>query len=48
MIRPAILLVESDSQTRTLMRERIASIAPPEFEVVGAGSAEEKIGRAHV
>jgi putative nucleotidyltransferase with HDIG domain len=40
----AILLVESDSTIRALVRERIASVAPPDLEVLAAGSAEEGLG----
>ena len=44
MSRPAILLVESDDATRALVRERIATVSPPDIEIVAAGSAEEALG----
>ena len=44
MSRPAILLVESSADQRALLRERIIAVAPPDLEVLAAGSAEEALG----
>ncbi|HEU4402319.1 MAG TPA: HD domain-containing phosphohydrolase, partial [Candidatus Polarisedimenticolia bacterium] len=44
MSRPALILVEPDSATRGLLRERIAAVTPPEIEVLAASSAEEALG----
>jgi putative nucleotidyltransferase with HDIG domain len=39
-----MLLVDPDSSSRGLLRERIAAVCPPEIEVFAAGSAEEGLG----
>src|SRR5881628_1038514 len=44
MSRPAMVVVDHDSSSLALLRERIAAVCPPEIEVVGAATAEEALG----
>jgi putative nucleotidyltransferase with HDIG domain len=42
--RPVIVIIDNDSSTRILHKERIESSCPNEIEVLTAGSAEEALG----
>ena len=44
MIRPAILIVDHDESSRSLLKERVAAVSPPGMEVLVASSAEDGLG----
>lgn len=44
MSRPVIVIIDNDSSTRILHKERIEASCPNEIEVLTAGSAEEALG----